>query len=629
MGWRDRLRWWQRKFEWWGIQVRRFLIYMWQKGREQLNQFLVDTEGSLLPVMSWVVGAFAVATAILLAVYYGFRLSEAEKELIVSLLRLFVVIFVVNYLLRLLYARGRRVEFLLRSWVEGILVLIAMVDFVGIVVRGEGFFMSAFKAVAGERNYYVYYVTAIQLYMVALMLAELVRFSVWLIAKNVNPTVLLLSTFALLIAVGTALLSMPLMSHRGLTFVEALFTATSAACVTGLTVVNTALDLTFRGQLVVLVLIQLGGIAIVSAASLFAVFLRRGLATAHSISLMEHLAYSSVDEVRRLLVRVLIFTFVFELLGAVLIYLSWGEIGKEWTVGERIFHSVFHAVSAFCNAGFSTLPQGLEHPLIHTHLHLPVIVAMLVVFGGLGFPALEDLFSVRRLRMRLRQPWRRWRTSTRVAVYVSAVLVVLGTVVIFMLENWRGSLGSNPVEGIVVAFFESVATRTAGFSIVDISRFDDATLFFMMMLMIIGASSGSTGGGIKTSTFLVVLTTAIAVARRQREVVIFKRTVSQELQNRALAVLAFSLMVIALSVFVLSVVENGKPFISLMFEAVSAFGTVGLSTGITPHLTIVGKLVLIFEMFVGRVGPLAIVLLLSMPASRSLYRYPYTNIMIG
>ncbi|MHB1279415.1 MAG: potassium transporter TrkG, partial [Bacteroidia bacterium] len=294
-----------------------------------------------------------------------------------------------------------------------------------------------------------------------------------------------------------------------------------------------------------------------------------------------------------------------------------------------MFYSVFHAVSAFCNAGFALFTNGLAEVGIQTNYILHMCVAATIFFGGLGFPALRYIFEIQNVRERLSKPWKKWKLSTQIAFYGSLILIAVGALMFYLLERNGVIAGASSMPALVTSIFQSVTTRTAGFNTVDFSLLGNPILIIFIFLMFIGASSGSTGGGIKTSTFVVIFTAILATVTGRKVVTLGRRTISQELIYKAFAVFIFSATFIFICVVLLVIAEPGIEVTRLVFEEVSAFATVGLSTGITAQLSDFSKIVLIVSMFVGRIGILSLAFSLSVSTKSNDYLYPKSHIMIG
>lgn len=435
---------------------------------------------------------------------------------------------------------------------------------------------------------------------------------------RLNPAQILALGFLSAITIGTVLLSLPISTANGqrLPFVDALFTATSATCVTGLKVVDTGSYFSLFGQLVILILIQFGGLGIMTIATLFGLMFGRHISLREKMVVQEALKHSTLGGIRVLLRYVIILTLSIEGLGAILLYLRWKGAG----INHPGYCAIFHAVSGFCNAGFSLFKDSLvgyrSDPVIN------ITVLLLIILGGLGFIVLTNL---RRYR-----PGRKETLSlhTKVVLSMTFFLIVFSIPLIFLLER-NNTLSNLPLGGkILGATFQAITPRTAGFNTLDIGSMKQASLFFLMLLMFIGASPGSTGGGVKTSTFGVFLVTIWTFLRGKKEITIFKRTISHRVTREVLTVVAFASGLVILATFLLLLTE-GKEFIKVLFEVFSAFGTVGLSTGITESLSSLSRIIITITMFAGRIGPLTIAVAMGQKEYAPLYKYPEERVMIG
>jgi len=433
-------------------------------------------------------------------------------------------------------------------------------------------------------------------------------------------------------ALGTLLLSLPV-AHAAepVSVLDALFTATSATCVTGLTVVDTGTRFSAFGQAVILGLIQVGGLGLMTFAVFVGVALGGRVAFTGRVVIQESMHHTPSAGVRRLVRHVLAFTLVSEAFGALWL---WLRLREALPSGASVWSAVFHSVSAFCNAGFSLFPDNLSR--YRGDLVVNLGITGLIILGGLGFLSsmeLRDQLAARLRRVRPPQAT----LHTRLVLLVSVVLLVGGALVYLALE-WNNLLRGLPLfERLLAAWFLSVTPRTAGFNTIDYGQASSETLFLTIFMMFVGASPGSTGGGIKTTTFGLLVALVVARWRGHGRANVFHRTIPHAVMDRALllAMLAWALVSLAIGLLVLAE-SAGVPyqradprFVALMFEAVSAFGTVGLSTGITPGLGAASKLVLVALMFVGRVGPLTLVLAMSPRERRGRFRYAEENVMVG
>jgi trk system potassium uptake protein TrkH len=416
-----------------------------------------------------------------------------------------------------------------------------------------------------------------------------------------------------------------------LSFLDALFTSTSAVCVTGLTVVDTGSRFSAAGQAVVLALIQVGGLGLMTFAVFVGVLLGRKVAFTDRMVIQDSMHHTPKAGIRRLVRYVLAFTLATEAAGAILL---WLRFRGRFPAGEAVWQSVFHSVSAFCNAGFSLLADNLVR--FRGDVFVNLVVTGLVIVGGLGFLVNMEVWDQARDRLRgSRSPLPT--LHTRLALAVTVALLLAGTAGFLALE-WGNVLRDLPLrDRVLAAWFHAVTPRTAGFNTIDYGQVSSDTLFFTIFLMFVGASPGSTGGGIKTTTLGLLVALVVARWRGQGRATVFHRTIPHAVMDRALTLALFAWVLVSLAAGLLVATEtHGVPagaaeprFVALMFEAVSAFGTVGLSTGITASLSGAGKLVLIVLMYAGRVGPLTLVLAVGPPQRRGRFRYAEENVMVG
>jgi trk system potassium uptake protein TrkH len=448
--------------------------------------------------------------------------------------------------------------------------------------------------------------------------------------NRLHPQQMFVLSFLLLIALGTVgFKTLPGLyaTERELTWTEALFTSTSAVCVTGLIVVDTATFFTFAGQAYLLLLIQLGGLGMIAFTSVIIVVLGRRLSLHHEELTVGSLATAPMVEHRRLILDVVRFTFTIELCGAVLLYLLWiprfGWVGAWW-------HAVFHAVSAFCNAGFSTFSDSLE--TMQGNSAVLMVVMALITCGGVGFLTIEELWQG--YLARRKKKVFRLSLHSRLVIWTSIALVVLSWPVFALLE-WDVSLKNLPVfDKCVNSLFLSVTPRTAGFNNVPYSKATEASCFLTMLMMMIGGSPGSTAGGIKTTTFALLGVVAWSRLRGQRSPTIWNRSIRSETIDRTIGLVVIAFAVVMLGILVLAILEAdpfGKSnFQAHSFEVVSAFNTVGLSMSQTSAFSEAGRMLLVALMFVGRVGPLTFAAAMAVRYARaSNFRYAYEEVTVG
>lgn len=446
-----------------------------------------------------------------------------------------------------------------------------------------------------------------------------------------HPATLVLSGFLTVVLLGALALMLPLATASGrLPFVDALFTATSAVCVTGLTVVDTGSYFTLAGQCVILVLIQVGGLGVMTISVALFRWLGRAVSIRQRMAVQDMFAHTPRQDIFGLLKSVLYFTAGAEAVGAALLTVHGAREMPFW---QALFAGIFHSVSAFCNAGFTLYSDNLtryggNYPVILT-------ICSLIVVGGLGFPVLYDLqsWSARRRKSRVRLA-----VQTKTVLLTTLVLIVSGALMFAFLE--RQTLAAAPSLGhrLLTPLFHSITCRTAGFNTVDISSLQDATLAMMIFLMFVGASPGSCGGGVKTTTLALLAAFTLNRVRRGRRVNMFSKSVPAETVTRSVALVLVSLGIIGVVVFLILVGDavSGRaasgarvPFLAYLFETVSAFGTVGLSMGVTAALSAWGKCLLIGMMVIGRVGVLTFAYILVGTSAAGGVEYSEENLMIG
>jgi trk system potassium uptake protein len=596
---------------------------------EQLNRLLYGSKLRAYMLMRRTTYTLTVVAIGLLLYAHGVVTDPDTIQLIFYAIDAILGVFVVIYLLRILYG-FERLKFLQRTWFEGMLMGVILVNHIGTYLFRFPIIYNVFEGLGMPLSVEVYRIL-VSLYMLLLLIIELLETRVHLKTLQVKPAITFLMSFITLIALGTAMFMLPKMTNDpdGMRFVDALFMATSASCITGLTVVDPGTYFTLSGQVVLLILVQLGGLGVMTFATFFAMLMRQGLGIRQHVAMYEIMETESISFTKGLLRKLIVMTLSIEAIGVVVIFATWGNEAEFVGLGSKIFFSVFHAVSGFCNAGFSLYPEGLYTSPLRMSYALHLTIAALVILGGIGFPTIIDVFSPKAMRARMAAPWRNWKLMTRVTVYSSAALLTFGTVTFFLLEYFNTLSHLSFVEALIASFFQSMTTRSSGFSTVDISAVSVPMLLIMMMLMFIGASPGSMGGGIKTTTFTVIILSVWATIVGKRNIEIGRRTIPHSASYKAFAVFTFAVGFNILFLIILSISDAQFDILRLAFEQVSAFATVGLSTGITSGLSDVGKTVIILSMYIGRVGTLTLALAISTRTTSTAYKYPDTHLAIG
>ncbi len=450
-----------------------------------------------------------------------------------------------------------------------------------------------------------------------------------------NPAIVFVGSFMILALTGGFLLMLPSATTNGITFTNALFTATSAVCVTGLAVVDTSSAFTIIGQSIILVLIQLGGIGILTFTSFFAFFFRGSSSFTEGLNTKDFIAHDGLKDVFRAALNVVIFTISIEIVGALFVYSSIIDNAK---IDNKFFFSLFHSISAFCNAGFSILSAGLNDETLKFNYFLHWIIMLLIIFGGLGHNIIFNFYQKIKTHVVeffdktiIHKKVRIITLNTQIVIYTTLVLLIGGFVFLFISEYNNTLLEHHTVFGkITAASFNSVTPRTAGFNAVDYTKMTVPSLLVIIFLMWIGGSPASTAGGIKTSTFALATLNIFSVARGKSRIELFGRRISSESTSRAFAIMCISLINIGVAIILILIFEpKGTSLLTVAFECFSAYSTVGLSLNYTPTITEPSKYVLIACMFLGRIGMLNLMVGMLQKLNHQFYEYPKENILIN
>ena len=453
-----------------------------------------------------------------------------------------------------------------------------------------------------------------------------------------NPGQFFILSFLAVVLVGSLMLMMPNATNEPITFIDALFTATSAVCVTGLIVVDTATRFTTFGQVIIIGLIQIGGLGILTFVTYFSYFFKGGVSYETQLSISEMNFSRRLGDMVSTLKSILYVTFGVEALAAMLIYISIYDL-PGMSFSERLFFSVFHAISAFCNAGFSTFSAGLYDESLRFNYPLQLIISTTFLFGGMGFLIVANLLRYLRHRTQRAlhphdsrygyQPWL-LSINSRITLITSGSLLLIGLIGVLMFE-YNGILAehSSFYGKVITGLFTAATPRTAGFNIADMDALAFPTIMLTIFLMWIGASPNSTGGGIKTSTLAIAVLNTLSLARGQTKVEVFQREIADISIRRAFSIMWLSLLVIGLGVTLISYDQPELDLIKVVFECFSAYSTVGLSLNLTADLSTFSKLVVSVIMFVGRVGMLTIFVALLKNRHQRNYRYPTEEITIN
>ncbi|QCX54056.1 TrkH family potassium uptake protein [Elizabethkingia sp. JS20170427COW] len=477
--------------------------------------------------------------------------------------------------------------------------------------------------------------------MLIIALGTLSKKVMLLFNQKTNPAMLMAASFSLIIIPGALLLLSPRCNTGLLSITDSLFVATSAVCVTGLTPVDVSSVFTREGQIIIILLIQIGGLGVMTLTSFFAVFFMGNVKVSHQLTVKEMISSGTLNSLFSMLLYILGFTLAIEAIGAVtILYSIHGTLGMD--LKDEIFFSIFHSISAFCNAGFSTLQGNLGNPLVMSNHNLLLItVSFLIIFGGIGFPILVNLvhllryylqrfFLIKILRKKsVKKVTHIINVNTKIVLLTTIALLVGGTFMMLIFE-WNQSFKNLALDDkLTHAFFNSASTRTAGFSSVNLSLFSTPTLLVYLFLMWIGGAAQSTAGGIKVNTFATALLSLKAILFAENRVEIFKREISKDSITRAYGTIFISMMVISVSLFILCLVEPNISLFKLTFEIFSAISTVGSSLDTTAQLSVPGKIIIMVLMFTGRIGIFTLLVSFIKQKPQKNYRFPEEQIIIN
>ncbi len=458
-------------------------------------------------------------------------------------------------------------------------------------------------------------------------MAEKMRWNFKKFTGQRSPAEMLIYGFALVILLGAILLTLPMASASGTSggFINALFTATSAVCVTGLVVVDTGTFWSVFGKVVIILLIQIGGLGFMSLTTMFFVLAGKRITIKDRLLIQSSVNMDSLSGVVKFTKYIFFSSLIIETVGALLLALVFIP---EYGILRGTAYSFFHAISAFCNAGFDLFGNYSSLTKYVGNFIVNFVIGGLIILGGLGFAVTSDIINIRKFE--------KMTMHAKLALTVTGVLLIIGFVLFFIFEyNNPMTMGklSFP-EKLLAAAFQSITPRTAGYNTIDIAALTTPSLFLTMLFMFIGASPGSTGGGVKTTTFAIIMMTVVSVLHGRKDVVAFKRSIMGPAIRRSISVIVIALGIVIFMIFVLLCTEPEASFETVVFEVLSAFGTVGLTTGLTPHLSTAGKIAISLTMFVGRLGPLTVAYAISRSEKRARenvgnFKLPEGNIMIG
>ena len=604
--------------------------------RERLNLAIYDSKETVLKMVrkiSVVVAFIALGT---LFYIHGFDIDRETKGALLFVIKLCFGFYVLRYFTRYVFAFDLK-SFLRSTWFEGLLVLYLLVEGISDIVSHE-------LVTHRVLEYFGFLGTVhidslfVQSLLFIIVIMEIGKASELIPRIKVHPSYLFLYSFIIIIFVGTLMLMLPeaTVQEGSMSLIDALFTATSAVSVTGLIVVDTATFYSLKGQIIIMALMQIGALNVIAFGVFFTLFSK------FNVSLIQHKVtedffggHESNFTAKGMLRKIILWSLVIEVVGATLIYYTWSKEVGFTSYGDKVLSSVFHSISAFNNGGFSLFTNGFTNEALYLNYNLHIIIIGLMFMGTLGFIPLFDLFNYSKLKERWKYPWKQISFSTKISIYFSLGLIVFAMIAFFFLEYNNTLEGKSFLESVITSLFQAITPRNIGFNTVDIKQCTIPMLVIFMFLMFIGAGSASSGGGIRTSSFALLYASAIATITGKKEADLFKRTIPHDLIFKAISVCFFFLLGISVTCFLLSITEShilampDRHFIDVLFEAVSAFTTTGLTMGITPELSDAGKCIEIVAMYIGRVGTLSVAYLFGRKVISTAYKYAEGHTLVG
>lgn len=482
------------------------------------------------------------------------------------------------------------------------------------------------------------YTIATTLFLISVY--EISRIGILFLSRKVSPTILFVGSFFIIIIIGAGLLMLPRSQSIPMSFVDTFFTSTSAVCVTGLTVVDTATHFSTFGQCIILLLIQIGGIGVMTFTSFFALSLNGKSSLKNRIVIKDLVSADNMNDIFQTLKRIIYVTIIIEVTAAWLIYQELLEIDCNMDIEKRLFCAVFHSISSFCNAGFTTLPNGFANDIFKGNYYIYAVVTLTIFVGGIGFPLQSNIinwvkYKFKKLyyRLRHRQDKLVFRShlvniSSRLILYTHVSLLVFGLLFFFFSERGATQAGDSVVGRMFESLFLSITARSAGFNSVDISALNPMTIVIMVVLMWIGCAPMSTGGGIKTSTFAVAILNMVSVVRKSKRIEVYNRQISQDSIQKSYAIITLTILTVLVGTLLTKTLDPQFSLKQHLFENISATSTAGLTLGLTPELCTTSKAIIILEMFVGRIGILGFLSCFIETKSHGAYEYPHDTVTL-
>lgn len=597
----------------------RFLHYI----RENFKFFIwnyVDKVHNILRIMGIIVSFFTMG---IIAYYYGFPQTESSKLSCEILIHCSLIFYILKYLISAVFSIHTK-NYLRKNMVEGFVILIIIIWFIFQYIFSP---LHLFSISTNDfKDFSNTTIILVQIYFFFMMIFEIPDLGRIYRRYHFGPRGWMVCSFLLLIGAGTALLMLPEMTENGISFIDALFTATSASDMTGISVVETASFFTFKGQFVILLLMQLGGLNIICFATFLSTSYKKN--DIHSQSIMQKIMNTNFSELKTILKTTLVFALLVEFIGFCLFFFYWNNNNfYSNSVSRNVFLSAFHSIAAFSNAGFSIIEDGMQNPLYANDYYIQIITIIIFTFGNIGFLTIHDLMTNIVHRNRGKSFWKKLKITSRISLGVSGVLILIGSICFFIFERNGVCEGGNICDRIMKSVFMASSSRSAGFSTIDVTSLSLPTLLILICLMFIGTAPTSTGGGIKVTTFYILIKSAIATMRGNKEVTISNRAVPGKLVDKATTILILSLGLVILSTLIISLSNPQFRLEQILFEVTSAISNVGLSINISSSMSFIGKLTLVTLMFIGRITILTLAISVTRKVSQS-YSLVKTNLSV-
>lgn len=559
----------------------------------------------------------------------GFFVSIETINILVVFTQFALIIFVLQEAIRILFVPNR-FSHILERWFEIVISLVFIA-----ILFSQDYLISLLSSILPhftKIEISSVFLTVIVLILILTFFIKSTKYLDSLLKFNLHPAGLFALSFATIIIIGSILLTLPKATVPGqfTSYLDALFTSTSAVCVTGLVVHNTAEHFTLFGQIIILILIQIGGLGVMTLTTFFAAFLSGGLSVRVRFLMKDYLKQLNVSNIYSMILKIFIYTFIIEMVGATILFFSKYDVNSP-SLGMDIFHSIFQSVSAFCNAGFSTYSMGLMESSIVDNYGYTTTIAILIILGGLGFTVLLEsfgLFKIWRKDLRLFIK-HNFSLSSKIVLISTLIILVFCTIIIFVIGVGNDASTDTIAKQLYHSAFLAVTSRTAGFTTIPIEFISFPVMFIVLFIMWVGASPGSTGGGIKTTTFSLISLSLFNHIRGKERMELFHKEIDSRNINTAFLVIIANIISLSLGIFILLLIEPSKQPFDLVFEVVSAASTVGLSRNITPNLGDGGKVIIMLLMFIGRVGFLNFFLAFYKPSKEPAYHYKKETIMVG